>query len=61
MQHGANEVVVLLSLELFLLDFHVVIILVHEHVVKSQEDAGGNDTGGTSDEDGPERLKIPFR
>ena len=52
-QEWADEVVVLLPLELTLLQLHVVVVLIEEEVVQRHEDTDRNNSGDAGDVDGP--------
>ena len=53
-QERADEVVLLLPLELTLLQLHVVVVLIDEEVVQRHEQADGHDAGDAGDVDGPD-------
>mmetsp|Transcript_2096 Transcript_2096/g.6038 ORF Transcript_2096/g.6038 Transcript_2096/m.6038 type:complete len:524 (-) Transcript_2096:373-1944(-) len=52
-QERADEVVLLLPLELTVLQLHAVIVLIEEEVMQRHEQADGNDAGDAGDVDGP--------
>ena len=53
MQERADEVVVLLPLELALPQLHVVVVLVKEEIMQRHEDTDGNHPGDAGDVNGP--------